>query len=123
MRNILLNTWVVIGIMISVLALSLWRAVQTSDALWISRAGSIVTVLGILLTVKHNIFSESRDIESIVKEKNHYAVWAPEEDSDEYRDQVSHARVVLRDEYLGAALTLVGTCIWGYGDLLGALFT
>jgi len=123
MRNVFLNTWALVGVMAAVLGVSVWYALQTSDATWIGRSGSILTVLGILLTIKHNIFSSSRDLDGIVKEKNHYSDWAPEESSDEYRKQVEYARVVLRDEYLGAGLTLVGTCIWGYGDLLGALFT
>lgn len=123
MRNLLLNTWVIVAIMAAVGGSSFWYAFETSDFLWVSRSGSILTVLGIMLTIKHNIFSESRDLNSVVNEKNHYAVWAPDKNSDEYRKQVEHAKVVLRDEYLGAGLTLTGTVLWGYGDLLGNLFT
>jgi hypothetical protein len=96
---------------------------HTNDFSWLGRSGSIITVLGILLTIKHSIFSESRDIKSVVKERNHYAVYAPDESSEAYKKHEAHAKLIIRDEYLGAAFTIVGTIIWGYGDLLVAVFT
>lgn len=102
---------------------SLWYAIQVNDFLWVSRSGSVITVLGIMLTIKHSIFSNARDLQSVVREKNHYAVFAPDQSSDMYREHEAHAKIVIRDEYLGASLTIFGTIIWGYGDLLGKIFT
>lgn len=42
----------------------------------------------------------------------------PEEDSKEYIKALKKARLIMRDEYLGILLTIIGTVIWGYGDLL-----
>jgi hypothetical protein len=102
---------------------SLYHSLTTNEFAWFSRSGSIITVLGIMLTIKHNIFSESRDIKSVVKEKNHYANYSQCEKSDEYKVLEDRAKIIIRDEYLGAALTIVGTAIWGYGDLLVEFIT
>ena len=102
---------------------SLFYAFHTCEFMWVSRSGSVITVLGVMLTIKHSIFSESRDLESVIKEKNHYAVFAPEKDSDIYNKHKERARHVIRDEYIGASFTIFGTVIWGYGDLLAKLFT
>lgn len=103
----------------AVLGTSIWYSIITGDFSWLSRSGSVVTVLGLLLTIKNGIFSETRDIESVVLEKNHYARWAPEDDSNEYREHVKYAKKVIREEYIGFGITVVGTVIWGYGDLIG----
>ena len=118
MRNILLNTWVLILLALFVGGVSLWYSIFQQDYLWISRAGSVITVLGLLLTIKHSIFSEYRDIHSIVREKYHYAVYAPERDSEEYKKQIKHTKKIIRDERMGFGTTIVGTIIWGYGDLI-----
>ncbi|MDA3915619.1 MAG: hypothetical protein PF690_01410 [Deltaproteobacteria bacterium] len=123
MRNILLNTWVVILLVLLMGGVSACYAFINNDYSWVSRSGSVITVLGLLLTIKHSIFSESRDIHSVVREKNHYAVFAPDRDSDVYKDQTTHAKKIIKDEYLGFFITIIGTIIWGYGDLVGQVIT
>jgi len=55
-------------------------------------------------------------------EKFHYAVAAPSEGSDAWKVAAKKAKAIMRDEYIGLAATVIGTVIWGYGDLLGKLF-
>lgn len=107
-----------VGVALLVLFVSFIYATSSGDSQWFSRGGSVATILGLLLTIKHSVLSVSRDIHSVVKEKFHYAVWAPERDSKEYEDNIAVARRIIRDEYMGIVLTVVGTIFWGYGDLI-----
>ena len=118
MRNIILNTWLLIVIMVVVSVSSIYFSIINQDYSFFSRSGSIVTMLGILLTVKHSILSESRGVTSILMEKNHYCVYMPQEDSQEYQNALRKSQLIMLDEYLGISLTIIGTVIWGYGDLL-----
>lgn len=90
----------------------------TEESLWFARAGSITTVFGLLITIKHNVLASDRDLDTIVMEKRHYANWAPEPGSDDYLADLRYAKKVMRDEYIGLVMTLFGTVIWGYGDLI-----
>lgn len=118
MRNILLNSWILLLLIVSTVAVSLYYSISTNDFTWFGRSGSLATIFGLLLTLKHHILSTSRDIESVVNEKFHYAVWAPSEESPEYQEDIKSAKKILRDEYIGVFVTIAGTIIWGYGDLL-----
>ena len=118
MRGAVLNTWVVTFAAVFVLVVSLVLASVTADDQLVSRAGSLIVVLGLLLTLKHSVLSKSRDIDSIVKERFHYAVYAPDPDSPEAAADKAAARLMLRDEYLGLSTTIIGSVVWGYGDLI-----
>jgi hypothetical protein len=123
MRNVLLHTWVVFLVTISIVSASLFVSVHTSDFAWFGRSGSVMTILGLMLTIKHTIFSDTRDIHKVVMEREHYSVYAPERDSEDYKEHMDKARKSIRDEYIGFTLTIVGTVVWGYGDLAGQIFT
>jgi hypothetical protein len=118
MRNVVLNTWVLLAVALASLALSAFAAISSCNATWLGRSGSVVTVVGLLITIKHTVLSKSRNPHDVVMEKNHYANWAPDGDSPEYASAVRTAAQILRDERLGLSLTVLGTALWGYGDLL-----
>jgi hypothetical protein len=118
MREILLNTWVLAGLALIVLATSFCVATVISESHWFSRAGAVTTILGLLLTIKHNVLSSSRDIHVVVMEKCHYANWAPDRSSPSYQKDMEMARRVMKDEYIGLILTVVGTIVWAYGDFI-----
>ena len=122
MRNMLLNTGTFTITMILVGVISFAYAIHTNEFLWVSRSGSIIIVLGIMLTIRNSNFSNSRALESIVREKNHYAVYALEEDSDLHQQHETKAKLVTRDKCIGAFFTIVGTVIWGYGGLIEVFF-
>ncbi|AZN36457.1 hypothetical protein [Iodobacter ciconiae] len=67
--------------------------------------------------MKNSVLSSSRDIENVMNEKFHYAVYVPQKDSQEYNDQKKITEKIMNDELIGLALTITGTIIWGYGDL------
>jgi hypothetical protein len=87
MYKILLKTWVMCTLSIITLLVSLAYSLFTQDPQWIGRSGSIITIIGLLLTMKNSVLSSSRDIENVMNEKFHYAVYAPQKDSQEYNDQ------------------------------------
>ncbi len=120
MRNILINTWAVTGIAGSVVAVSAIASVTTGNTEWFGRAGSIATVLGLLLLVKHSVLCAGYDLEDAMAEKLHYRRDRPPPTlgSPRYLADLRHTRRILFDEFLGFGVTLVGTLIWGYGDLL-----
>ena len=118
MREQVLNTWILAGLAVMALLGSLVLSLSSRDPQWFGRAGSIATVCGLLLTVKHSILSASRDEAEVVHEKQHWAKWAPANDSAEYQAALVDAKRVIRDEYLGLLITVLGTAVWGYGELL-----
>ena len=122
MRNMLLNIWTFTITMIFVGVISFAYAIHTNEFLWISRSGSIITVLGIMLTIRNSNFFDSRDLKRIVRGKNHYAVYSLEEDSVIHKQLEAHVNLVTRDKCIGAFFTIVGTVIWGYGDLVEVFF-
>lgn len=118
MRNVLLNTWGLLGVALAAVGLSVILANVCCDATWLGRSGSVVTVAGLLLTIKHTVLAKSHDKHEVVMEKNHYANWAPDVGSPAYAAAVKTAALILRDEKLGLFVTVIGTALWGYGDLL-----
>ena len=120
MRETILRTWVIVSLALFLLIGSYSYATISEQSLWFGRAGSATTILGLLLTIKHTILAGSRDIHKIIMEKKHYAVWAPDRESDVYKEDMKFAKHVLRDEYTGLIVTVIGTIVWGYGDLIHA---
>lgn len=117
MRSIFLNTWLIAFAILVVSFSSYGYALVTGEPHWISRGGSLITIMGLLLTIKHSILSSSRDITNIVFERFHYAVYAPDRGSEKDLENRALAKRMLRDEYFGVIVTILGTIIWGYGDL------
>lgn len=120
MREILINTWLVGGIAGGVAATSLAVSMVGGDPQWFARSGSIVAVFGLLLLVKHGVLCAGKDLESAMLEKLHYRRTRPPPSpgSDAYQAELQHARRILMDEFAGFTMSLVGTVMWGYGDLL-----
>ncbi|WP_070988866.1 hypothetical protein [Halofilum ochraceum] len=120
MREILINTWAVGGIAIGITAGSLTLSTATGDPQWFARSGSIMTVFGLLLLVKHSVLCAGADLESAMMEKLHYRRGhaPPVRGTVAYERDLSHTRRILMDEFGGFTMSLIGTVIWGYGDLL-----
>lgn len=120
MREILINTWVVGGIAGGMTAGSLVLSTVTGDPQWFARSGSILTVFGLLLLVKHSVLCAGTDLESAMMEKLHYrrGEAPPVPGTATYERDLRHTRRILMDEFAGFAMSLIGTVIWGYGDLL-----
>jgi len=121
-RNILINTWGVAIVAVGTLGVSLVTSLATGNPDWVSRAGSIMTLSGLLLLVKHSVLCAGTDLESAMLEKLHYrrSEAPPRPGTAAYHADLRHTRRILVDEFFGFALSVIGTVIWGYGDLLFA---
>lgn len=120
MREILINTWVIGAVAGGITGGSLALSTMTGDPQWFARSGSIMTVSGLLLLVKHSVLCAGTDLESAMMEKLHYSRRRapPIRGTDDYEKDMRHTRRILMDEIAGFSMSLIGTVIWGYGDLL-----
>jgi len=118
MATLMLDTRLLLLMAAAILATSLIGAVATGDAHWFGRAGSLTTIFGLILMLKNNLLCAGRDNEAALVEKLHFSEPPPKPGTSRYVQAVRRARRILFDEYVGFMTTLLGTVIWGYGDLI-----
>lgn len=127
------KTWVAYGLVAFAFGTGGVLSVGSGDWTWFARAGSLVVAIGIVLTssqiIEHNRRLRQRrvDIERQLRRQTQLSTsanrdWAGD---DSIR---SLLRSRTREEYAweieghGLYMLVVGTLVWGFGDLLGALF-
>ncbi len=101
------------------LAIGVALSVEQNDWSWFSRSGSLIVVYGIVLT-SHHIFVHMRKLDQL-QGKRHSQTrrdWARESKYDFIHDDVEKSWV---NEKSGLLMLIIGTLIWGFGDLLGTL--
>ena len=76
---------------------------------WFERSGSLTTVIPILISMM-DIY---HDRESVYFIKYNYARAAPPDVEEQARNYFP------RKFFINSVLTVIGTIIWGYGDLIG----
>ena len=106
MRTLLSNTWLNCFTAIAVLSGNLVYSIVTNEAHWFQRSGSIVVLLGVLI-VARRVIRLGKDHQN--------------EDWNLPNETVEGKRVLLdqRSEYvIGPIVAVIGTMVWGYGDLL-----
>lgn len=118
MRHSMMDTRVIMAGAVMVLGISAMMSFVLGEAEWFGRAGSIVTVLGLILMVKQNLLCAATDIDTAIIEKPHHNTPAPRRGTALYASELARARRILRNEMLGFCTLMVGTVTWGYGDLL-----
>lgn len=74
-----------------------------------ARCGSIITIVPIIISIM-DLYS---DKQAIFYAKNNYARYAPD-NIDEQANAYWPVKVIVN-----SAITIVGTLIWGFGDLIG----
>ena len=97
-------------------SLSLLNSFVHQDFTWFQRSGSLITIFGLAHIQRFGRLNPRVQAEI---EKHHSA-----EDQAELDNlfDVCRARVQDRASIIAGVISLPGTLIWGYGDLLGCLF-
>ena len=97
-------------------------SVETGDWTWFSRCGSLVVVIGIWLT-------SSQIIHHMQRLKQRYTIgesefqrdWATENKQQSLLSARQYEEATWINEKSGFYMLIIGTLIWGFGDLPGLL--
>ncbi len=112
-------TWRAYLVAAIVLGIGLSASIVTTDWQWFSRSGSIVVVVGILLT-SHQILEDIGQLRIRRDSNQHRSAMHDWAKGDPRLDITrNHEEEAWATESSGFLLLIVGTLVWGLGDLLG----
>jgi hypothetical protein len=98
-------------------------SIQADDWSWFSRCGSLVVVIGIILTssqiLDHIRLLKMREL-NLSGDFNRD--WASEERRQALLQSRFNQETTWTNERSGLLMLIAGTLIWGFGDLVGGLF-
>lgn len=112
--KVLANTRLLLVIAISIVVKSVWIGFNEGDWSWFGRSGSVVTVIGVLLTARPLIrlgFDEWFRSESVINGGSF-------DPSAEEIEEGRQGRLDARASSIGIYMAIIGAIIWGYGDLI-----
>ncbi len=123
-RTVIRNFVISFGILATGIVVSL----ESGDWTWFSRSGSALVAIGILFT-SHQILEHSlrlKENRTRWEERLHEQCsghdWADENSIRKLIRARSREEDLWEIEFHGLYMLVVGTLVWGFGDLLGALF-
>jgi len=107
-------------------------SLKTSDWTWFSRSGAAVVAIGIVLTSRQ-VFEHSRRLQEHQRKLQtggrpaSPGNFAPDWADDNSIRQLIRARALeeerWKSEFSGFYMLVSGTLVWGFGDLLGLVFS
>lgn len=107
----------------TVLTTGVWLSIERNDWTWFARSGSMIVVIGIFLT-SSQIIENSRRLK--IRRSHHEQNFHRDYAEDIKRGTLERSRSLDEDIWenglRGFYLLVVGTLIWGFGDLAGYLF-
>lgn len=94
-------------------------SIDLDDWSWFSRSGSLIVVYGIILT-SHHIFVHMHNLSHMQHRRMSQINrdWARESKHEFIHDDIEHT---WKNEKYGLLMLVLGTLIWGFGDLIGTL--
>lgn len=120
MRKVFANKWVVIALGFLALVLGALASSKLHQSMWLARSGSITVCMGLFLLTNAqlngvylvDVWNESAEFK--------------EDDPRYYKQQglpipewvTNHWSARQAVEFWGPLMTLVGTVVWGFGDLI-----
>lgn len=122
-RHVLLSTRKALLLSSTVFVSGAWLSFVQNDWSWFARSGSLIVVIGIFLT-SSQIIENSRRLKTrrSYREHNFNRDFA----EDIKRGTLERSRALDEDIWenglRGLYLLVVGTLVWGFGDLTGLLF-
>jgi len=83
-------------------------SIASKDWSWFARSGSIITIMPMLISIMA-VYSDKRQI---YLSNHNYAVYAPD-DVDQRAENYCPIKILVN-----TLITIMGTVIWGFGDLI-----
>jgi len=122
-RHVTLSTRKAILFSAAVSIFGVWFSIDRDDWSWFARSGSMIVVIGIFLT-SSQIIENSRRLK---KRRSHHAKnFHRDYAEDIKRGTLDRSRILDADIWenglRGFYLLVIGTLIWGFGDLAGYIF-
>jgi len=107
-----LNAYIVAGLIV---ALGVLISVRANDWSWFGRSGSLIVINGIVLTSRQ-IIEHIQQLKQLQAKCGSHSQrdWAQNEKQQLLR---SHHETLWKNEKYGLYMLIVGTLIWGFGDL------
>ena len=99
--------------------LGLWASAATGDWMWFARSGAVMTALGLVLASRKILIARA-DLVALLADMERA-------DGAERTARLDSFKRLQRDldrqvmEKVGFGLLIVGTIVWGFGDLLGRI--
>lgn len=122
-RHVILSTRKALVLSATVFAIGVWISIDKNDWTWFARSGSMIVVIGIYLT-SSQIIENSRRLK--IRRSHHEQNFHRDYAEDIKRGTLERSRSLDEDIWenglRGFYLLVVGTLIWGFGDLAGYLF-
>jgi hypothetical protein len=101
------------------MAAGLWLSVATADWMWFARSGAVLTALGLVLASRKILIARA-DLVALLADMERA-------DGAERTARLESFKRLQRDldrqvmEKAGFGLLIVGTLVWGFGDLAGRI--
>lgn len=114
MNKIFSNIYLFLFIGTCAASLSFLYSYITQNWGWFSRSGSIVTMVGIILTGRP-VFRMG--VKKYIESQNIIDCGSILENTDEEKEENKQLKLDVLGLYIGSFTTIFGTLIWGYGDL------
>jgi len=103
----------------SVSAISIWLSIHNHDWSWFSRSGSLIVVIGVLLTSTQVIENSRKALARRHHHENNFSRDFADDIKKHTLEHLSRHEDIWEHSLNGLYLLIIGTVIWGYGDLLG----
>ncbi len=104
----ILGDIILLGIAYGILSISLWHSWVFNDGQWLQRSGSLVVIFGVIL--EYRFFIVQQKLNEIAQASTKHYGAQPEK----YRLPKSRRVIGVLTHFT----LLLGTLLWGYGDLL-----
>lgn len=129
MKKLFLNTifWICFALLLT--SASLIYSIYSKDWSWFARSGSILTLVGVTLSGRAILREGQESFLKLPFRKvgNQYFftgnmnIGAPPEVIPQLENLISNEMNDAQAAYIGFIIAIIGTIIWGYGDLLPKL--